>query len=151
MKTQIIRELGQADILLPSLVADGLAADDRIKVRMSALQQAAQHARQPDHAVGDLAAESRAAGMAPSAVATLIGGSRLVGDDRMTAPNLAEVMEEVADDAAIMVGAVAAGDRAEGEKAQTRLASIRAAGLLQEANDIDTRAGGPTNERFAGS
>ena len=44
MKAQIIRELGQADILLPSLVADGLAANDRIKVRMSALQQAAQHA-----------------------------------------------------------------------------------------------------------
>ena len=40
MKSQIIEELGQADILLPSLVAEGLAANDRIKVRMSALQAA---------------------------------------------------------------------------------------------------------------
>ena len=36
MKSQIIEQLGQADILLPSLVAEGLAANDRIKVRMSA-------------------------------------------------------------------------------------------------------------------
>jgi uncharacterized protein Yka (UPF0111/DUF47 family) len=137
MKARIIRELGQADILLPSLVAAGLAANDRIKVRLSALQQAAQHARQPDHAVANLVAESRAVGMVPAAVATLIGGSRMVGDDRITAPNLADMMREVADDAAIMVRAVAAGDQGEGEKAQTRLASIRAAGLLQEANDIE--------------
>jgi hypothetical protein len=33
MKSQIIEQLGQADILLPSLVAEGLAANDRIKVR----------------------------------------------------------------------------------------------------------------------
>ena len=38
MKSQIIKELGQADILLPSLIADGLAANDRVKVRLSALQ-----------------------------------------------------------------------------------------------------------------
>ena len=38
MKSRIIQELGQTDILLPSLVVEGLAANDRIKVRMSALQ-----------------------------------------------------------------------------------------------------------------
>ena len=38
MKSQIIEQLGQTDILLPSLVAEGLAANDRIKVKMSALQ-----------------------------------------------------------------------------------------------------------------
>jgi hypothetical protein len=40
----IIRELGQDDILLPALVSEALAANDRIKVRMSALQ-AARHAQ----------------------------------------------------------------------------------------------------------
>ena len=51
MKTVIVRELGQSDILLPSLVAEGLAANDRIKLRLSALQAAAQHAREPSGAV----------------------------------------------------------------------------------------------------
>jgi hypothetical protein len=47
MKSQIIEQLGQADLLLPTLIAEGLAANDRIKVRMSALQAAAHHAREP--------------------------------------------------------------------------------------------------------
>jgi hypothetical protein len=34
MNSQIIEQLGRADILLPSLVAEGLAASDRIWVRM---------------------------------------------------------------------------------------------------------------------
>jgi hypothetical protein len=40
MKSQIIEQIGQADILLPLLVAEGLAANDRTKVRLSALQAA---------------------------------------------------------------------------------------------------------------
>jgi hypothetical protein len=35
MKSHIIEELGQADILVPLQVAEGLAANDRIKVRMA--------------------------------------------------------------------------------------------------------------------
>jgi hypothetical protein len=38
MKSQIVEQLGQSDILLPSLIAEGLAANDRVKLRMSALQ-----------------------------------------------------------------------------------------------------------------
>jgi hypothetical protein len=40
MKSRIVEQLGQAEILLPSLVAEGLSANDRAKVRMSALQAA---------------------------------------------------------------------------------------------------------------
>src|SRR3974390_1350163 len=93
MKSQIIRQLGQADILLPALVAEGLAANDRIKVRMSALQAAARRAQHPDFPVTDLSIESRAAGIAPALLAPLIGGAHLVGGDRVAAPNLAELMK----------------------------------------------------------
>jgi pyruvate kinase len=48
MKSEIIRELGEGSILLPSLIREGLAANDRIKVRMSALQAAAQRAERPE-------------------------------------------------------------------------------------------------------
>jgi len=83
MKSQIIEQLGQADILLPSLVAEGLAANDRIKVRMSALQAAVHHAREPDRPATDLHVECHAAGIAPAALATLIGGAHLAGDGRI--------------------------------------------------------------------
>ncbi len=128
MKSQIIEQLGQADILLPSLVAEGLAANDRIKVRMSALQAAAHHAREPDRPATDLQVECRAAGIAPTALATLIGGAHLAGDGRIAAPNLARLMKEIHDDTTAMIRAVSAGKASEGETMTARLAAIRAGG-----------------------
>lgn len=137
MKTQIIEELGQGDILLPALVAEGLAANDRIKVRMSALQAAAHHAREPDRPASDLGIESQTAGIAPAAIATLIGGAHMIGQDRLAAPNLAKLMKEIQDDAATMIRAVDAGAPDEGKKANTRLDAIRGAGLLDATSEID--------------
>src|SRR5450756_2513087 len=137
MKSQIIEQLGQADILLPSLVAEGLEANDRIKVRMSALQAAVHHAREPDRAATDLHVECRAAGIAPAALATMIGGAHLAGDGRIAAPNLARLTREIHDDATAMIRAVSAGHPAEGDAATARLAAIRTAGLLEAANEIE--------------
>jgi uncharacterized protein Yka (UPF0111/DUF47 family) len=137
MKSQIIEQLGEADILLPSLVADGLAANDRIKVRMSALQAAAHHARDPNRPSTDLHVECRAAGIAPAALATLIGGAHLAADGRIAAPNLARLMKEIEGDINEMIRAVKAGKPAEGEATTARLAAIRAAGLLEAANEIE--------------
>jgi uncharacterized protein Yka (UPF0111/DUF47 family) len=137
MKSQIIEQLGQADILLPSLIAEGLAANDRIKVRMSALQAAAHHAREPDQPPTDLHVECRAAGIAPATLATLIGGAHLAGDGRITAPNLARLMKEIHDDATAMIRAVNAGKTSEGDAMSARLAAFRAGGMLEAANEIE--------------
>jgi uncharacterized protein Yka (UPF0111/DUF47 family) len=137
MKSQIIEQLGQADILLPSLIAEGLAANDRIKVRLSALQAAVHHAREPDLPATDLHVECHAAGIAPAVPATLIGGAHLAGDGRIAAPNLARLIKEIDDDATAMVRAVSAGKRAEGEIMNARLAAIRAAGSLEASNEIE--------------
>ena len=137
MKSQIIEQLGQADILLPSLVAEGLAANDRIKVRMSALQAAVQRAQEPARPATDLHVECHAASIAPAALATLIGGAHLAGNGRMAAPNLARLMKEITDDVATMVRAVSAGKSTEGETMAARLAAIRAAGLLEAVNEIE--------------
>lgn len=137
MKTQIIEELGQGDILLPALVAEGLAANDRIKVRMSALQAAAHRAQEPDRPASDLGLESQTAGIAPAAIATLIGGAHMIGQDRLAAPNLAKLMKEIQDDATTMIRAVDAGTPDEGKKANTRLDTIRSAGLLDAAGEIE--------------
>ena len=137
MKSQIIEQLGQADILLPSLVAEGLAANDRIKVRMSALQAAAHHAQQPDFPATDLQIECHAAGVAPGALASLIGGAHLAGDGRMAAPNLARLIREIDEDATTMIRAVSAGKPSEGETVNARLAAIRAAGSLEPSNEIE--------------
>jgi len=93
MKSQIVEHLGQSDILLPSLIAEALAANGCIKVRMSALQAAARHVHQPDHPVSDLQAECRAAGIAPgrhpaSPARRLYGLCRaLLGDEFVLSPS----------------------------------------------------------------
>jgi pyruvate,orthophosphate dikinase len=45
---KFIEQLGQTDILVPSLIAEGLAANYRVKVRMSALQAPAERAHNID-------------------------------------------------------------------------------------------------------
>ena len=137
MKAQIIKELGQADILLPSLVAEGLAANDRIKVRLSALQAAQAHARQPDRPATELEVESRAAGIAPAAIVSLIRGAHLIGENRLSAPSLSKLMKEIQGDIDTMIRAVSAGAASEGERANTRLNSIRATGLLNASSEIE--------------
>ena len=61
MKSRIVEHLGQTEVLLPALIADGLAANDRAKLRMSALQAAAQHAQQPTLEAPDLTVECHVA------------------------------------------------------------------------------------------
>ena len=63
MKTEIIEQLGQADILLPQLIAQGLLANDRVKARLGVLQAAGRHARDPDRTRFDLMDECRVAGI----------------------------------------------------------------------------------------
>jgi uncharacterized protein Yka (UPF0111/DUF47 family) len=137
MKTQIIKQLGQNDILLPSLVTEALAANDRIKVRLSALQTAAQRAREPARPINDLAVESRAAGIPHAAISSLIAGAHLVSEGRITAPNLPKLIKEIGDDAATMVGAVIAGAPGEGGKANARLNWLRGAGFLDPVDEIE--------------
>ena len=61
MKSEIIERLGQADLLLPAMIAEGLTANDRVKLQLSVLQAAARHASEPTSARFDLARECHAA------------------------------------------------------------------------------------------
>ncbi len=92
---------------------------------------------QPDHPATDLNVECRAAGIAPAALATLVGGAHLAGDGRIAAPNLARLMKEIHDDATTMLRAVSAGKPSESETMTARLAAIRAAGSLEASNEIE--------------
>jgi uncharacterized protein Yka (UPF0111/DUF47 family) len=139
MKSRIIEHLGAADLLLPSLVAAGLAANDRVKVHLSALQAAAAHARNPRAAVPDLAAECRAAGVDPEQVRQLVGGAKMSGDARITAPHLAELGRDILAEMDAMLHAVEAGSPAEGRLAAGRFAGTKAQELLSSLSDIGQR------------
>jgi uncharacterized protein Yka (UPF0111/DUF47 family) len=139
MKSRIIERLGAADLLLPSLVAAGLAANDRVKVHLTALQAAADHARNPRAAAPDLTTECRAAGLDPEQVRQVVVGAKMSGDGRVAAPHLAELGRDILTEMGAMLHAVDAGSPAEGQRAAERFAGTKAQERLASPSDIGLR------------
>jgi hypothetical protein len=137
MKSEIIERLGQTDILLPSLIAEGLAANDRVKVRLSIVQTAGRHARDPSGVRFDLTDECHAAGIDPMPMEALVNHASLLAGERITAPGLGKLGSAIWDDVATMVRAVKAGDAAKGDGFLGRLSTIKAAGWLEPSDTIE--------------
>ena len=87
-KTEIIERLGDGAVLLPNLIAEGLTANDRAKLRLTLLQEAAAHASQPQAKLQALDTERRAAGLDDPALDLLVSGARSVGPSQFSAPGL---------------------------------------------------------------
>ncbi|MFZ5781885.1 MAG: hypothetical protein ACOY4R_16960 [Pseudomonadota bacterium] len=102
-KSQIIRELGESSLLLPSLLADALAANDRLKLGLTLLQEAAAHAAQPARAVDALAAERRAAGLGGPELDAMITGAQSLGDGRLHVPGARTLLEVLGRDLEAML------------------------------------------------
>jgi len=125
MKSRIVEQLGQAEILQPGLVAEGLRANDRAKVRLSALQAAAEHALDPRAPAPDLAPECRRAGVDTVATRTLVSGAHVTPTGVIEAPGLAKLGEALLADVAAMIKAVTAGEADSGKAADARLTAMR--------------------------
>ena len=137
MKSEIVERLGETDILLPSLIAEGLAANDRVKARLSVMQAAGQHARDPKGVRFNLTEESRSAGIDPMPLEALVNQASLLADARIAAPGLGKLGHAIWDDVAAMVRAVKAGDAAKGEAVQARFAATKAAAWPEPSDTIE--------------
>jgi uncharacterized protein Yka (UPF0111/DUF47 family) len=135
MKSEIVAQLGQTDILLPSLIAEGLSANDRVKAHLSVLQAAGRHARDAN-ATFDLADECRFAGLDPVPMESLVNRARPLSGERVTAPGLNSLETAVWDDVTSMIRAVSAADEVEGTAALERLSAIKAANEPASADTI---------------
>jgi hypothetical protein len=124
MKPRIVEQLGQTEIILPDLVAEGLRANDRAKLGLSVLQAAVQHARDPDRPVADLSAECRRTGIDAVAIKALVMGARPSASGTIEAPGLAKLGSSLTGDVTTMIKAVGAADGEFGKTAEARLAAI---------------------------
>jgi uncharacterized protein Yka (UPF0111/DUF47 family) len=125
MKARIVEHLGQSAIILPALVREGLAANDRAKVRMAALQAAVQHAHNPASAPADLSAECRATGVDAMSTQSLVGDARTSADGTVVVPGLAELTSALEGDIRAMIRAVEANDASASKIAADRLSAIK--------------------------
>src|ERR1035437_6496173 len=125
MKARIVEHLGQSAIILPALVREGLAANDRAKLRMAALQAAVQHAHNPASAPADLSAECRASGVDVLSTQSLVGDARTSADGTVVVPGLAELTSALEGDIRAMIRAVEANDASASKIAADRLSAIK--------------------------
>jgi uncharacterized protein Yka (UPF0111/DUF47 family) len=137
LKSEIIEKLGQGDVLLPSLIGEGLAANDRVKARLSVLQAAAAHAREPEGVRFELTEECRAAGIDPVPLEALVNRASMVSDGRLTAPGLAKLGAAIWDDMTAMLRAVTAGDASAADRQVERLAALKSSATIGASDEID--------------
>jgi uncharacterized protein Yka (UPF0111/DUF47 family) len=138
MKARIIEQLGEGGVLLPSRIADGLAANDRAKVRMSALQAAAAQASDPTAQPVDPSAECRAADIDVAEMRSVVAAAHMSMPGTVAAPGLAELIKALFGDTGAMVDAVTAGDIAAGSTAAKRLSALKA-DIPAELDEIEAR------------
>ena len=137
MKSEIVAQLGRSDLLLPSLIVKGLAANDCVKVRLSILQAAVRRVREGDSIKFELAEECRATGIEPGSMQALVEHAISCGEGRMTAPGLSGLGIAVWRDVAIMAEAVKAADTRLGDDAFARLAAIETSAPFGVHDDIE--------------
>jgi uncharacterized protein Yka (UPF0111/DUF47 family) len=74
-KTRIVATLGEKRLLLPFLLNEALAANDRAKYRLTLLQTSRAHADSPDSAFPDLRTERLACGITDAAYDDVVAGT----------------------------------------------------------------------------
>ena len=151
-KTGIIERLGEKAVLLPSLIGEALAANDRIKLRLSLLQEAALQAQTPNRSARQFTVEQRAAGLAESSLDALVAGARMVGTARLFIPGVGPLLAGIADDLAAMLAPLQAAQEAASRPLVERAAALKkvipgAEGDQLDLSEIDGLASASRGER----
>ncbi|HTU54787.1 MAG TPA: hypothetical protein VMF62_12530 [Acetobacteraceae bacterium] len=102
-KIAVVERLGERAVLLPSLLGEALEANDRLKLRMSLLQEASVQAAMPGRQPRDFGPERRASGLADPALDRLIAGARAVGPGKLLLPGADALLLPIASDLAAML------------------------------------------------
>lgn len=134
-KTQIVEVLGEGGLLLPGQVETALKANDRAKLRMTALQEAVAHARAPHQPLRPLEAEARAAGAGEDGLDALVSGARAMADGSVAVPGARRIVDGILDDIASMAEPLATAALPAAPVFAQRLSDLRA-GLAGMADDV---------------
>ena len=135
-KIEIVEKLGEQALLLPSLLAEALAANDRLKLRLTLLQEAAAHARHPEAAPRDFSSERRAAGLADGPFDATVSGAKLLSADQIYAPGAAELLKGVGADLGAMLAPLKAATAETSAALEQRCAALVAAKPVAESDSL---------------
>ncbi len=133
-KAKVMERLGEKAVLLPSLIGDALAANDRIKLRLSLLQEAALQAQDPNRKPRLFRAERQAARLDAPGLDSLVSGARALGPTRLFIPGASELLAGAAADLSLMLAPLEAAD---GEASRSLVARAEALTRCLPAGERD--------------
>ena len=102
-KIEIVESLGESVVLLPSLIAAALAANDRLKIRLTLLQEASAHAAEPGRTVLPLEQERRAVGLDDAEYDAIVASARPLDAAQFLAAGAARLAAGINGDLASML------------------------------------------------
>ncbi|MGO9942494.1 MAG: hypothetical protein ACLPIC_06940 [Rhodoblastus sp.] len=126
-KVEIVEALGERAVLLPSLIAAALAANDRLKIRLSILQEASARAAEPGRAALALEQERRAVGLDDPDYDATISGARPIDAATFLSPGAARLAAGFAKDLAAMFAPLEAAGSETAPALKARLDAVAAA------------------------
>ena len=134
-KARIVAALGERRLLLPALLNEALAANDRAKYRLTLLQTARNHADAPGEVV-DLRTERLASGISDSSYDDVVAGTVKLGVDTYTLPLASELCASLRDDLLAMIAPFEAAQKEEAHIYQQRLERLSFQSWLGEEGSI---------------
>ena len=151
-KTEVVGRLGEKAVLLPSLIGDALAANDRIKLRLSLLQEAASQAQAPKREPRLFRAERQAAHLDAPGFDALIVGAHALGPTRFFIPGASDLLAGMAADLSAMLAPLEAADHEASRSLAARAEALTkslpvAAGDQLDLHDIDGLTAAARSER----
>jgi len=123
-KVEIVERLGERAILLPKLIDEGLAANDRIKIRLSLLQEAAAQVSHPGRAAPSIERELRSVALNDPIYSATVSGARPIDADTFMAPGAELLATGMADDLKAMLEPIQVAQTENAVRLKTRLEAI---------------------------
>jgi len=144
-KAGILEQIGERSLLLPELINQGLAANDRLKFYLTLLQTAYAYARSPGGSVPDLRNDREAAGISDETLDPVVGNSRMLSPTVVHIPGAAAILNHIFADVRQMLEPVATAATMHGELAE------RAAIYARRLNEQIARAPTATDDQITSS
>ena len=124
-KREILHELGEDELLLPTLLNSALKANDRIKYYFTLLQAAKNHADNPDQSHSNLRAERESVGISDPDLDIVVGGSTRAGEKEYTIPLAGLIFHEMSIAIEEMVSPLASKNSPEVDSFNERFTHLR--------------------------
>ena len=124
-KRDILHELGEDELLLPTLVNAALKANDRIKYLFTLLQAAKNHADNPDQSHSNLRAERESVGIIDPDFDTVVGGATKAGGKGYAIPLTGQIFQDISTAIEEMISPLISQNPAEVNRFNDRFTRLR--------------------------